>query len=238
MLIRMMCYASFFLSRFHSLSSPICCAMLYANVVVCCCWQEFGDDFTMVLSTDSFATDDPSSKSGPSDFVVDAVSDMSIPSIDRDGLLSEATPVPNVGVPLSEADCEKQRKVEASKSRSLLQSALDGIAVDIDGGSQVGTASAINGLDVEGAAAANNNNNTKKRSANKALQSSLGVYGFAQRYHTRPADNIVLAVAMVSAHHDMDAREQTMASFWLETWDDCSRDYKLLRRRGGDLAGF
>lgn len=194
-----------------------------------CCLQEFGDDFTMVLSTNSFATD-PSSKSVPSDFLVDAVSDMSVPSIDRDGLLSEATPVPNVGVPLSEADYEKQRKVEASKSRSLLQNALDGIALDIDGGSQMGTTSAVNGLEMEG--------DQKKRSANKALQSNLGMYGFAQRYQTRPDDNIVLAVAMVSAHHDMDAREQAMASFWLETWDDCSRDYKLLRRRGGDLAGF
>jgi len=195
------------------------------------CWQEFGEDFTMVLSTDPFAaTDDLSScKSGPSDFVVDAVSEMSIPSIDRDGLLSEATPVPNMGVPLSEADFEKQKKLAASKSRSLLQSALDGIALD-DGGSEVGTASAVNGLDLEGA--------NQKKSANKALQNNLGVYGFAQRYQKRPDDSIVLAVAMVSAHHDMDAREQAMASLWLETWDDCSRDYKLLRRRGRDLAGF
>lgn len=54
----------------------------------------------------------------------------------------------------------------------------------------------------------------------------------------RPADDIVIAVAMVSSHSDLDGREQQVATAWLDIWDDATFEFKMLKKKGLDLSGM
>ena len=80
--------------------------------------------------------------------------------------------------------------------------------------------------------------NQIKKAANQMLVNALGLFEFEARYVTRPVENIILAVAMISSHHELESREKQMAHRWLDTWDDGSRNYKLLKKKGMDLAGL
>ncbi len=80
--------------------------------------------------------------------------------------------------------------------------------------------------------------NQIKKAANQMLVNALGLFEFEARYVARPVENIILAVAMISAHHELESREKQMAHRWLDTWDDGSRHYKLIKKKGMDLAGL
>lgn len=53
---------------------------------------------------------------------------------------------------------------------------------------------------------------------------------------TRPARNVLLFFAMCVHMHDLDAKPLAVARRWLELYDDESRDYKLLRRKGLEMS--
>lgn len=157
----------------------------------------------------------------------ETISEMSVPSIDQDGLYSEATPVVNMGVvtdntPLFGAEDNNKRRPSRRVSST-------GAAAQE--GSQVGTDDARDeNVPVP--------SNQIKKAANQLLINVMGLFEFETRYVHRPTENIVLAVAMISAHAELEAREKLLAAKWLDIWDDGSRSYKLLKKRGMDLAGL
>lgn len=159
-------------------------------------------------------------------FQFDAISEMSVPSVDVDGLRSEATPFVNIGVPgpPEESPGDRQRRI----SRRETTTGSDGAAGP---SSKVGTEDAID----ENAPVMSNQ---IKKHANQMLVNALGLFEFEARYVTRPVESIVLAVAMISSHAELEMREKQMANRWLDVWDDGSRAYKLLKKKGMDLAGL
>jgi len=191
----------------------------------------------MVLSVDPSATavenaasnkhsNKNNDKASLTGFQFDAISEMSVPSVDVDGLRSEATPFVNMGVPgpPEESPGDRQRRI----SRRETTTGSDGAAGPT---SKVGTEDAID----ENAPVMSNQ---IKKHANQMLVNALGLFEFEARYVTRPVESIVLAVAMISSHAELEMREKQMANRWLDVWDDGSRAYKLLKKKGMDLAGL
>ena len=66
----------------------------------------------------------------------------------------------------------------------------------------------------------------------------VGLFEFEARYVRRPDDDVVIAVAIISSHIDLDKREQQVANSWLDIWDDGSFEYKMLKKKGLDLTGL
>jgi hypothetical protein len=54
----------------------------------------------------------------------------------------------------------------------------------------------------------------------------------------KPKDVIILCFAMVSGHGDLDIHEKELANKWLHIWDDGSRRYSKLVRRGISIGGL
>lgn len=129
-----------------------------------------------------------------------------------------------MGEPLPEGYIEEDKKV----GRRRRTSSMGGAEGE---GSAIGTADAIDENPIVPS-------NQIRKAANQLLVNTLGMFEFEQRYVQRPADDVVMAVAMVSAHTELESRERAMAQRWLDTWDDNSRDYKTLKRKGTDLAGM
>lgn len=198
------------------------------------------EDYTMVLSVDPPSGDGPAERkkqpatSGDASltgFQFDAISEMSIPSVDVDGIRSEATPVVNMGVAIAEGAGEHSLQEHAPRRISRRDTAAAG-SVDGNGDtSKVGTDDAMD----ENAQVPSNQ---IKKAANQMLVNVLGLFEFEARYVTRPAESIVLGVAMISSHAEVETREKQMANRWLDVWDDGSRAFKLLKRKGMDLAGL
>jgi hypothetical protein len=145
-------------------------------------------------------------------------------------LLSEVTPVVNMGVALPEGTIEAPDP-KAGKPRRRTSSVDDPAAVNAGTDSKVGTDDAMDENPIVPS-------NQIKKAANQLLINALGLFEFEARYVQRPTDDIVIAVAMISMHTELDSRERSMAQRWLDTWDDNSREYKTLRRKGMDLAGM
>lgn len=163
-------------------------------------------------------------------FQFDAISEMSVPSVDVDGLRSEATPFVNIGVAtaeVAEEDAFEERLPRRISRRDTAAGSVDGNG----DASKVGTDDAMD----ENAQVPSNQ---IKKAANQMLVNVLGLFEFEARYVTRPAESIVLGVAMISSHAEVENREKQMANRWLDVWDDGSRTFKLLKRKGMDLAGL
>lgn len=159
----------------------------------------------------------------------ETISEMSVPSIDRDGLYSEATPVVNMGVVSDIVPVAADSNSTRRGSRRV-SSAGEGRGTE-EATSQIGTDDARDeNVPVP--------SNQIKKAANQLLINVMGLFEFEARYVSRPADNILLAVAMISVHPELEAREKLLASKWLDIWDDGSRGYKLLKKKGMDLAGL
>ncbi len=56
------------------------------------------------------------------------------------------------------------------------------------------------------------------------------------KYFSRPNDSVTLAMAMVAEHSDLQLRERTIAARWVETWDDCSLDFRYLKIKARSLT--
>lgn len=59
---------------------------------------------------------------------------------------------------------------------------------------------------------------------------------FEYRYFCRQNDSVILAMAMISEHSDIAFRERTIASKWIDTWDDCTSSYSYLRIKAKSLS--
>ncbi len=59
---------------------------------------------------------------------------------------------------------------------------------------------------------------------------------YEYRYFCRQNDSIVLAMAMVAEHCDIALRERTIASRWVDSWDDCTPSYNYLRIKARSLS--
>jgi len=160
-------------------------------------------------------------------FQFDAISEMSVPSVDVDGLRSEATPIVNMGVAIAEGVEEDAFHPRRISRRDTAAGSLDGNGDT----SKVGTDDAMD----ENAQVPSNQ---IKKAANQMLVNVLGLFEFERRYVTRPAESIVLGVAMISSHAEVESREKQMANRWLDVWDDGTRAFKLVKRKGMDLAGL
>lgn len=66
----------------------------------------------------------------------------------------------------------------------------------------------------------------------------IGIVLFETRYMIRPSDIVVIAVSMIHNHHELYERERQMASRWLSVWDDCTRDYSMLVKKGKNICGL
>jgi hypothetical protein len=187
------------------------------------------DDYTMVdQSQEGKSVATMSSAVG---FVFETISEMSIPSIDRDGQHSEATPVVNVGVLSAPSDAYSPEAAGNDKRAKRLSVISTDEQQQQQQGSQLGTGDALNENPKE-------MSNQIRKAANQMLINSIGLHEFEARYVHRPPDATVLSVAMISAHPEIEAREKSMARRWLDVWDDGSRSYKLLKKKGVDLSGL
>lgn len=73
---------------------------------------------------------------------------------------------------------------------------------------------------------------------NKAVFESIGLFEFEARYVKRPSDITIAAMAMCSSHSEIHKTHKDLASQWIETWNDNSREFYLMRRKGYDIAGL
>ena len=51
------------------------------------------------------------------------------------------------------------------------------------------------------------------------------------------SDDVVIAVAMASAHPDVSTKDRLTASQWLQYWDDGSPRFTFLVKRGVERTG-
>ena len=70
-----------------------------------------------------------------------------------------------------------------------------------------------------------------------ALKSKMGEKAFNRRYRGRPKDVVIIALALISNHLEVPERERCMASRLLSVFDDCSPSFKFLVVRGTGLNG-
>jgi hypothetical protein len=194
--------------------------------------------------------------------VIETISDMSVPSVDEDGEYSEATPEVNMGdfaldyaaleeVKSRDAALLEEERVKQAK-RDLAASAAQVAGPNTSGRNIVATTPKKVGedeksADVTGIAVGNNNRvkSPKKRQPagtrrvpNKDVVKVVGQATYEARYVNRPSDIVVLAMALIESHHEISLRERQMATRWLDTWDDNSRDFKLLKKKGMDMCGI
>ena len=67
------------------------------------------------------------------------------------------------------------------------------------------------------------------------LLSSMGERAFNRRYRGRPKDIVIIALALISQHCDLAPRDRELAKKWLSVFDDCSPSFRFLVRRGEGL---
>jgi len=70
-----------------------------------------------------------------------------------------------------------------------------------------------------------------------ALKAKMGEKAFNRRYRGRPKDVVIIALALISNHLEVPERERSMASRLLSVFDDCSPSFKFLVVRGTGLNG-
>lgn len=59
-----------------------------------------------------------------------------------------------------------------------------------------------------------------------------------ERYKSPPAEVVIIALAMCTAHIEVRGKERKAAADWLEIWNDSSRDFKLAVLKGRNLSGL
>jgi hypothetical protein len=80
--------------------------------------------------------------------------------------------------------------------------------------------------------------NVQQRIPNDEIVKQIGLFEFEARYIRRPKDDVIIAVALVSSHTEIELREKQIAASWLDIWEDFSFEYKLLRKKGMDLSSL
>eukprot|EP01036_Dinobryon_divergens_P025881 gene25881-34473_t len=197
--------------------------------------------------------------------IIETISEMSIPAVHEGGPINDAPPVVNLGV-RAETDIvnmdsngfliipiDKSIVVSKKNTKDNMEDATYGdtnVAI-FDGGKKEPTfvrnfynrpkpSTGSNSGD-HGKAADDKNknkNSSNNRVINQEVMNELGLFEFEARYVSRPHDDIVVAVAIVSSHSELEKREQQVALSWLDIWDDGTFEYKMLKKKGLDLSGF
>lgn len=73
---------------------------------------------------------------------------------------------------------------------------------------------------------------------NEEILARVGLSEYDLRYRKIPDDAVVLALAMCSNHIEVKENLKEEASFWLEYFNDSSRDFLMLKRKGMNLANI
>ncbi len=55
---------------------------------------------------------------------------------------------------------------------------------------------------------------------------------------TRPTRNVLLFFAMCINIYDLEAKALSISNRWIKVYDDDSRDYKMLKRKGLELSNL
>ena len=61
---------------------------------------------------------------------------------------------------------------------------------------------------------------------------------YRHRYLSRPDDHVVLGTAFIEGHSDLDPYDREKALQWLRCWDDATPSFRVLKRKGGNLASL
>lgn len=175
--------------------------------------------------------------------VIEAVSTVTTPSIDYDNGFVEVTPRVDIG----EEDTEEPDAAETRRRNAALKRYMKGdppsnitgamqppedveVAADKEEGKE--------NINVEGGEGGELGAAGDAIEAAKETNLDVDNPAFEARYKERPEDIVVLAMSMCVAHHDISPSFQELAGKLLGAWDDASRDYRLLRRKGESLAGL
>ena len=196
------------------------------------------DDYTMVLS----AATPKSSLLGGQSMVIDAVSEMSIPAIDPDArfdaIQDKRDELPSFENHNNSAYIVQEIKDEGSaRSINAVQEKPEPRATGKDqliipphhvpsAASNFGD----KGRPVPG--------RKKAMSRNLELLKQIGQAEFELRYVRTPAESIINAISMCAANVECGQHERQLAEFWLEVWNDNSRDYKNMVRKGKNLCAL
>lgn len=73
---------------------------------------------------------------------------------------------------------------------------------------------------------------------NDQIKYEIGEELFRQRYASIPHGDVIICCSFIANHQDISERERNMAKMWLCAWDDGSRDVRLLRRKGINMASM
>jgi hypothetical protein len=78
--------------------------------------------------------------------------------------------------------------------------------------------------------------NRQKIKYNEEIMSRIGQSEYDLRYRRMPADSVIIALSMCSHHIEVKELLREEGSFWLEYFNDTSRDYYMMKRKGISLA--
>jgi hypothetical protein len=78
--------------------------------------------------------------------------------------------------------------------------------------------------------------NRQKIKYNEEIMSRIGQSEYDLRYRRMPADCVIIALSMCAHHIEVKESLREEGSFWLEYFNDTSRDYYMMKRKGISLA--
>eukprot|EP01039_Chlorochromonas_danica_P009777 gene9777-10812_t len=82
------------------------------------------------------------------------------------------------------------------------------------------------------------NDSAKEDDAQKADEVEEIKKMLEERYRSPPAEVVIIALAMCTAHVEVREKERKASADWLEIWNDNSRNFKLAVLKGRNLSGL
>ena len=71
---------------------------------------------------------------------------------------------------------------------------------------------------------------------NTEIKYHLGEELFKSRFASLPCDDIIIAWSFIANHDELQVRERDMAQLWLNVWDNNTRQYKMLKKKGFNMS--
>lgn len=161
----------------------------------------------MIVSAEASEINSLTSEGGR---VIDALSELSLPSYDPEGAPADLKVRPLPDLP----DEEEEGMQSAITSKAVVPEESE----DGDGKEQ--------------------DKDKAEEAKNKAQEAELTRQLLEERYHRTPSERIIIALAMCAAHVEVRERERNMAAAWLETWSNQTREYKIAILKGKNLCGL
>lgn len=66
----------------------------------------------------------------------------------------------------------------------------------------------------------------------------LNITTFAWRYLQTPSQSTIQAMSFAANHSEVSSKLRSTAAYWLTMWDDNTKDFEAVVRKGKNLAGF